>query len=92
MLFTLQYSNQVALLPITAIFVPKSNFCRWQKRCFTTFQKIKPTDQTIWFHAASLEYEQGPLINKRRISSYKISFFPSGYEVKTMQLLMYISH
>jgi 3-deoxy-D-manno-octulosonic-acid transferase len=79
------------LLPITAIFVPKIKlFVDGRKDVFTTLsQKIKPTDQTIWFHAASLgEYEQGlPVIEKikEEYPSYKIivSFFsPSGYEVR----------
>ena len=52
-------------------------------------QKIKPTDKTIWFHAASLgEYEQGlPVIEKTKeqFPSHKsvVTFFsPSGYEVR----------
>jgi 3-deoxy-D-manno-octulosonic-acid transferase len=39
-------------------------------------QQIKPTDKTIWFHAASLgEYEQGlPVIEKiKNNSSHKLS-------------------
>ncbi len=51
--------------------------------------KIKPTDKTIWFHAASLgEYEQGlPVIEKIKekspIHKIVITFFsPSGYEVR----------
>jgi 3-deoxy-D-manno-octulosonic-acid transferase len=36
-----------------------------EKMFYQPFKKIKPTDQTIWFHAASLgEYEQGPVIEK----------------------------
>jgi 3-deoxy-D-manno-octulosonic-acid transferase len=52
-------------------------------------EKIKPSDKTIWFHAASLgEYEQGlPVIEaiKQQFPSHKIvvTFFsPSGYEVR----------
>ncbi|HSN48083.1 MAG TPA: glycosyltransferase N-terminal domain-containing protein [Flavobacterium sp.] len=52
-------------------------------------QKIKSSDKTIWFHAASLgEYEQGlPVIEKikEQFPSHKIvlTFFsPSGYEVR----------
>ncbi len=52
-------------------------------------EKIKPTDQTIWFHCASLgEFEQGfPIMEaiKKHFPKYKIviSFFsPSGYEIK----------
>ena len=55
----------------------------------TLEQKIKPSDKTIWFHAASLgEYEQGlPVIEKikEKFPSHKIvvTFFsPSGYEVR----------
>jgi 3-deoxy-D-manno-octulosonic-acid transferase len=52
-------------------------------------QKIKNSDKTIWFHAASLgEYEQGlPVIEKikTKFPNHKIivTFFsPSGYEVR----------
>jgi 3-deoxy-D-manno-octulosonic-acid transferase len=52
-------------------------------------EKIKLSDKTIWFHAASLgEYEQGlPVIEKIKIQypNHKIvvTFFsPSGYEVR----------
>ncbi len=52
-------------------------------------QSLKPTDQTLWFHCASLgEYEQGlPVFEKLRAhyKTYKIilSFFsPSGYEIR----------
>lgn len=52
-------------------------------------QHIKPTDQTLWFHCASLgEYEQGlPVFEKLR-AHYKqhkivLSFFsPSGFEIR----------
>jgi 3-deoxy-D-manno-octulosonic-acid transferase len=68
------------LLQIIAVFVPKLNFCRWQKDFITLSDKIKPTDQTIWFHAASLgEYEQGLPIIERMKEEYEhkiiISFF-----------------
>ena len=61
-----------------------------RKAVFPTLeQKIKPSDKTIWFHAASLgEYEQGlPVIEKikEKFPSHKIvvTFFsPSGYEVR----------
>lgn len=57
---------------------------------FETLEKsIKPKDQTIWFHAASLgEFEQGlPVMEKIKVQfpSHKIivTFFsPSGYEVR----------
>ena len=60
------------------------------EKLFSTIRKtIKPSDQTIWFHAASLgEFEQGlPIMEalKQTHPSHKIvvSFFsPSGYEVK----------
>jgi 3-deoxy-D-manno-octulosonic-acid transferase len=79
------------LLQIIAFFVPKINlFVTGRKEVFPTLKaKIKPTDQTIWFHAASLgEYEQGlPVIEgiKEKYPTHKIiiSFFsPSGYEVR----------
>jgi len=79
------------LLEIIAFFVPKINlFVAGRKKVFPTLKaKIKPTDKTIWFHAASLgEYEQGlPVIDriKEKFPNHKIviTFFsPSGYEVR----------
>lgn len=79
------------ILPIIAFFVPKINlFVTGRKDVFSILNlKIKPYDQTIWFHAASLgEYEQGlPVIEsvKEKYPTHKIiiSFFsPSGYEVR----------
>ncbi|MCK8142113.1 3-deoxy-D-manno-octulosonic acid transferase [Flavobacterium sp. I-SCBP12n] len=79
------------LLKITAIFSPKIKlFVEGRKDVFLTLQqKINQSDQTIWFHAASLgEYEQGlPVIEavKKQFPSHKIilTFFsPSGYEVR----------
>ncbi|MEY4012264.1 MAG: hypothetical protein RIT22_1388 [Bacteroidota bacterium] len=79
------------LLQIIAFFVPKINlFVAGRKEVFPTLKaKIKSTDKTFWFHAASLgEYEQGlPVIEriKEKYPAHKIivSFFsPSGYEVR----------
>ena len=79
------------LLQIIAFFVPKINlFVAGRKEVFPTLKaKIKSTDKTFWFHAASLgEYEQGlPVIEriKEKYPNHKIivSFFsPSGYEVR----------
>ena len=79
------------LLKITTLFSPKMKlFVDGRKVVFPVLeQKIKPTDKTIWFHAASLgEYEQGlPVIEKikDKFPSHKIvvTFFsPSGYEVR----------
>lgn len=78
-------------LKIIALFSPKIKlFINGRKDVFTILEeKIKPTDKTIWFHAASLgEYEQGlPVIEKikEKHPSHKIivTFFsPSGYEVR----------
>lgn len=78
-------------LKIFALFNPKIKlFTEGRKEVFPTLkQKIKSSDKTIWFHAASLgEYEQGlPVIEKikEEFPSHKIiiSFFsPSGYEVR----------
>jgi 3-deoxy-D-manno-octulosonic-acid transferase len=78
-------------LKIIALFSPKIKlFTDGRKNVFAILQeKIKPTDKTIWFHAASLgEYEQGlPVIEKikEKYPSHKIivTFFsPSGYEVR----------
>ncbi|MDD2673455.1 MAG: glycosyltransferase N-terminal domain-containing protein [Flavobacterium sp.] len=79
------------LLKITALFSPKMKlFVDGRKEVFPVLeQKIKPTDKTIWFHAASLgEYEQGlPVIEKIKeqfpLHKIVITFFsPSGYEVR----------
>lgn len=79
------------LLKIIALFSPKMKlFVDGRRVVFPVLeQKIKPTDKTIWFHAASLgEYEQGlPVIEKikEQFPSHKIvvTFFsPSGYEVR----------
>ena len=79
------------LLKITALFSPKMKlFVEGREDVFLTLQqKINQSDQTIWFHAASLgEYEQGlPVIEavKKQFPSHKIilTFFsPSGYEVR----------
>ncbi|MBP6181151.1 glycosyltransferase N-terminal domain-containing protein [Flavobacterium sp.] len=79
------------LLKIIAFFSPKIKlFVEGRKVVFPTLeQKIKPSDKTIWFHAASLgEYEQGlPVIEKvkEKLPQHKIvvTFFsPSGYEVR----------
>ena len=79
------------LLQNIAFFVQKINlFVAGRKEVFPTLKtKIKSTDKTFWFHAASLgEYEQGlPVIEriKEKYPNHKIivSFFsPSGYEVR----------
>ena len=79
------------LLKIVALFSPKMKlFVDGRKSVFQTLaDKIKPSDKTIWFHAASLgEYEQGlPVIEaiKQQFPNHKIvvTFFsPSGYEVR----------
>lgn len=65
-------------------------FIRGRQRTFSILkEKIKPTDETLWFHCASLgEFEQGfPIMEviKQQFPKYKIvvSFFsPSGYEIK----------
>ncbi|WP_324217769.1 3-deoxy-D-manno-octulosonic acid transferase [Flavobacterium sp.] len=79
------------ILKLLALFSPKMKlFVDGRKTIFTTLtEKIKSSDQTIWFHAASLgEYEQGlPVIEKikERFPNHKIvlTFFsPSGFEVR----------
>lgn len=78
-------------LQIAQFFSKKLHlFVSGRKQTFTTLKsKLSPTDQTIWFHCASLgEFEQGvPIMEamRERYPKYKIlvSFFsPSGYEVK----------
>jgi len=79
------------LLNIVALFSSKIKlFVDGRKIVFPTLaHEIKPTDKTIWFHAASLgEFEQGlPVIEKikEKHPNHKIvvTFFsPSGYEVR----------
>ena len=83
------FASQV--VKILALFSPKMKlFVSGRKEVFSKIrEKIKLSDQTIWFHAASLgEYEQGlPVIEKIKIQypNHKIvvTFFsPSGYEVR----------
>ena len=93
MLFIYNIIVQIAdfLLKIIAVFHPKIKFfVEGRKSIFEILHnQINPSDQIIWFHAASLgEYEQGlPLIEKikENYPEHKIllSFFsPSGYEVR----------
>lgn len=79
------------VLNILAVFSPKVKlFVEGRQTVFATLvATIKPTDQTIWFHAASLgEYEQGlPVMEKVKLQfpQHKIvlTFFsPSGFEVR----------
>jgi 3-deoxy-D-manno-octulosonic-acid transferase len=90
-LYTIIVQLAIFLLKIVALFSPKMKlFVEGRKLVFPTLEeKIKPSDKTIWFHAASLgEYEQGlPVIEALKIKfpNHKIiiSFFsPSGYEVR----------
>lgn len=89
--YTIIVSFADYLLKIIAIFNPKIKlFVEGRKNVFTTLsQKIKETDKSIWFHAASLgEYEQGlPVMEKmkQKFPNHLIilTFFsPSGYEVR----------
>ncbi len=93
MLFLYNLLIQIAgfLLKIIAVFNPKIKlFVDGRKVVFKTLTaKIKNTDKTIWFHAASLgEYEQGlPVIEKikEKFPTHKIvvTFFsPSGFEIR----------
>lgn len=90
-LYNLVISIAGFFLKIVAFFSPKIKlFVEGRKNVFAILEeKIKPDDQTIWFHSASLgEYEQGlPVIEKtkEKYPSHKIivTFFsPSGYEVR----------
>ncbi|WP_414000140.1 3-deoxy-D-manno-octulosonic acid transferase [Flavobacterium sp. W1B] len=93
MLFLYNAAIQIAqlLLKPIAFFNSKIKlFVDGRKVVFPILeQKIKASDKTIWFHAASLgEYEQGlPVIEKikEKFPNHKIilTFFsPSGYEVR----------
>ena len=79
------------LLKIIALFSSKIKlFVKGRKTVFATLKgEIQPSDNVIWFHAASLgEYEQGlPVMEavKVKYPHHKIllTFFsPSGYEVR----------
>ncbi len=79
------------VLHLVALFSPKMKlFVTGRKDVFDTLSKqIRPSDKTIWFHAASLgEYEQGlPVMEevRKKFPHHKIvlTFFsPSGYEVR----------
>lgn len=98
MLFLYNLTIQIAvfLLKIVAVFSPKIKlFVDGRKEVNAKIrEKIKLSDKTLWFHAASLgEYEQGlPVIEKIKIKypNHKIvlSFFsPSGYEVRKNNLI-----
>ncbi|NDP21745.1 MAG: 3-deoxy-D-manno-octulosonic acid transferase [Paludibacter sp.] len=93
MLFIYDLIVQIAnfSLKVIALFNPKIQlFVDGRKSVLEILKdKIKQTDNTIWFHAASLgEYEQGlPVIEKikEKFPNHKIviTFFsPSGYEVR----------
>ncbi|WP_421824355.1 3-deoxy-D-manno-octulosonic acid transferase [Flagellimonas oceanensis] len=79
------------VLKVVSLFNAKIKlFVRGRKRTIPLLEeKIRPTDDTIWMHVASLgEFEQGLPILERLRSQYPehklvLSFFsPSGYEVK----------
>jgi 3-deoxy-D-manno-octulosonic-acid transferase len=79
------------IVKFMAIFSPKMKlFVEGRKTVFQTLEsRISSTDETIWFHAASLgEFEQGlPVMEKikENFPNHKIivTFFsPSGYEVR----------
>ena len=78
-------------IAIASLFDPKvRKMWRGEREAFRLLnQKVDPTAQYVWFHAASLgEFEQGrPLMERirRDFPQYKIllTFYsPSGYEVR----------
>ena len=90
-LYNLIIQISAGILQILSLFNPKmALFVNGRKNVFEVLkQSISPTDQTIWFHAASLgEYEQGlPVMEmvKQKYPKHKIvlTFFsPSGFEVR----------
>jgi 3-deoxy-D-manno-octulosonic-acid transferase len=90
-LYNLVVLLALQIVKLLALFSPKMKlFVNGRKDVFTTLKsKILSTDQTIWFHAASLgEFEQGlPVMErmKKQFPNHKIivTFFsPSGYEVR----------
>lgn len=79
------------ILKIAALFSPKLKlFVQGRKTVFESLQQsIRPGDNTIWFHSASLgEYEQGLPVMERIRTEYPqhkivLTFFsPSGYEIR----------
>jgi len=79
------------VLPVSGLFSGKmKQFVDGRKTVFQTLEsQLSKTDQTIWFHCASLgEYEQGlPVMQaiKEKYPQHKlvVTFFsPSGYENK----------
>lgn len=79
------------ILKIIAVFHTKIKlFVDGRQTVFETLaSKIKPSDKTIWFHAASLgEYEQGLTVIEKIKTKYPnhkivLTFFsPSGFEVR----------
>ncbi|MFS4482364.1 3-deoxy-D-manno-octulosonic acid transferase [Hyunsoonleella sp. 2307UL5-6] len=79
------------ILKIIALFNTKIKFgVEGRKKSFIILEKnLKPKDQTLWFHCASLgEYEQGlPVFEKLRAhyNTHKIvlTFFsPSGFQIR----------
>ena len=90
-LYNLIIQISAGILQILSLFNPKmALFVNGRKNVLEVLkQSISPTDQTIWFHAASLgEYEQGlPVMEmvKQKYPKHKIvlTFFsPSGFEVR----------
>lgn len=90
-LYNLLIHLSAGIVQILSFFNPKiALFVNGRKNVFEVLkQSISETDQTIWFHAASLgEYEQGlPVMEmvKQKYPNHKIvlTFFsPSGYEVR----------
>ena len=90
-LYNLLIHLSAVIVQLLSFFKPKmALFVNGRKDVFKILQQsISDSDQTIWFHAASLgEYEQGlPVIEaiKKQFPFHKIvlTFFsPSGYEVR----------
>ena len=90
-LYNLLIHLSTGLVKLLGLFNPKmALFVNGRKEVFDILQQtVSTSDQTIWFHAASLgEYEQGlPVMEmvKAKFPNHKIvlTFFsPSGYEVR----------
>ena len=90
-LYNILVSIAEKMIKITPLFSKKMKFfVEGRKQTVSILiSKIKPTDKTIWVHAASLgEFEQGiPVIEslKKENPNHKIvlTFFsPSGYEIR----------
>lgn len=98
------YDILIAIVGLLLVFTALLNskvklFISGRKTVFATLQQnIRPSDKTLWFHAASLgEYEQGlpvMLAIKEKYPAHKVvlTFFsPSGFEVRKNNTVAHVT-